>query len=194
MSLLTHAILFSRIYLLFILIPIASAQDGIAQETIVQEPGDYRTNNYNTNVPMTVNGAKVIKTANQLAEFLRANKAAVLVDVYPAPRKPDNLPHSELWIEPTRTTLPKTVWLANTGLGALPPDLTQLFNQQLQQLATHHKNLIVIIFCEPRCWHSWNSVKRAVSLGYTNVYWYREGVAGWKEASFSLIKTQPKRP
>ena len=34
---------------------------------------------------------------------------------------------------------------------------------------------------------SWNAAKRAATeLGYTDVYWYPEGVQGWKEAGLDL--------
>jgi hypothetical protein len=30
-------------------------------------------------------------------------------------------------------------------------------------------------YCLADCWMSWNAAKRALSLGYSNVAWYREG-------------------
>ncbi|WP_417318559.1 PQQ-dependent catabolism-associated CXXCW motif protein [Emcibacter sp.] len=164
------------------------------QDQDVEEPSGYRLSDYGGQVPLTVKGAQVIEEASELQEFLENNDAVVLLDVYPAPRKPDNLPSTELWIEPKRETLPEAIWLANTGMGVLPSALEDLFKHRLDQLTRGDKGQAVVIFCEPECWHSWNAAKRAASLGYSHVYWYRQGVDGWRKAGLPLKEKEPVRP
>ncbi len=164
------------------------------QKQVIKELEDYRTANYKAPVPMTVAGAGVIDTALQLQDFMANNDGSILLDVYPAPRKPDNLPKTGLWLEPKRQTLPDAIWLANTGMGVLTVKLDKLFQQQLAQLTGGDKDHIVIIFCEPECWHSWNAAKRAVSYGYGNVHWYRQGVAGWQKEGLPVRTKEPVRP
>ena len=79
--------------------------------------------------------------------------------------------------------------LANAGHGIAPDSLIQLLKNQLPDDAP-----VVVIFCEPNCWHSWNAGKRAIELGAGEVYWYRAGVKGWKEAGFALETQHPVRP
>lgn len=164
------------------------------QRQIVEEPAAYRTSDYRSEVPLTLKGARVIDSAQQLQKFLRQNKNAILLDAYPAPHKPDNFPTNDLWLEPERKTLPGAVWLANTGLGNIPKALETLLKTQLTQLTSNDKQRNVIIFCEPACWHSWNAAKRAASYGYSNIYWYRQGVTGWQQAGFPVSVQQPVRP
>ncbi len=164
------------------------------QRRIVEEPAAYRTSDYRSEVPLTLKGARVIDSAQQLQKFLRQNKNAILLDAYPAPHKPDNFPTNDLWLEPERKTLPGAVWLANTGLGNIPKALETLLKTQLTQLTSNDKQRNVIIFCEPACWHSWNAAKRAASYGYSNIYWYRQGVTGWQQAGFPVSVQQPVRP
>ncbi len=164
------------------------------QKQAIEEPASYRTSNYRSEVPLTLKGAKVIGSAQKLHSFLRKNKGSVLIDAFPAPHKPDNFPINDLWIEPARETLPGAIWLANTGLGNIPEELETLLRTQLKQLTSNDKQRNVIIFCEPACWHSWNAAKRAVSYGYANIYWYRQGVTGWQQAGFPVTEQQPVRP
>ncbi|CZF84111.1 hypothetical protein GCE9029_04207 [Grimontia celer] len=159
---------------------------SISAETI-PEPDDYRTENYRAAVPETLSGGQVIASAEQLATFIKARRP-VLIDVFPAPNKPDNLSSDTLWIEPSRETLPGALWLANVGHGIAPDSLIHLFQNQLPVDAP------VVIFCEPNCWHSWNAGKRAIELGAKEVYWYRAGVKGWKEAGYALETQYPVRP
>jgi rhodanese-related sulfurtransferase len=39
---------------------------------------------------------------------------------------------------------------------------------------------------------SWNAAKRALSYGYTNIAWYREGTDGWAAALLPLEEVQPE--
>lgn len=159
---------------------------SVSAET-VPEPSDYRTENYRSAVPATLTGGQVIESAEQLVAFIKT-RHPVLIDVYPAPNKPDNLSPDTLWIEPSRETLPGALWLANVGHGIAPDSLIHLLQNQLPD------DEPVVIFCEPNCWHSWNAGKRAIELGAKEVYWYRAGVKGWKEAGYALETQHPVRP
>lgn len=154
----------------------------------VIEPNDYRTEHYRAPVPTTLLGASVINAPDELHAFIE-RKTPRLIDVYPAPNKPEGLVKNTLWIEPTRDTLPNTYWLANVGHGIVPDDLVALLKAHLPIDDTP-----IVIFCEPSCWHSWNASKRALELGATHVYWYRAGVKGWKDAGYPLEAAEPVRP
>ena len=175
------------------LLPLTSAVDKPLQHNIKQ-PTLYRMSHYQAPVPKTVTGAKVITNAQQLQQFLSDHPKTVLLDVYPAPRKPNSYASSDIWIEPKRTTITHAIWLANVGLGGLTHSLEHHFRQQLDQLSNHNKQQIFVIFCEPKCWHSWNAAKRAASYGFSNIYWYQQGVTGWRNAKYQLVITKPSRP
>jgi PQQ-dependent catabolism-associated CXXCW motif protein len=40
------------------------------------------------------------------------------------------------------------------------------------------------VYCHERCWLSWNAAKRAIRYGYRNVYWFPDGIEGWRAAGF----------
>lgn len=170
-----------------------SAAQLARAETLPAEPAGFRMTDYNSEVPARVTGAKVINSASEL-EALIADLDPVLFDVYPAPNRPAKLSADVLWFEPSRETLPKAVWLANVGMGPAPGALEELLADALDTAAKGDKSFPVVIFCEPRCWHSWNATKRAVLLGYENVHWYRGGVDGWRMAGYLLQTVHPVRP
>ncbi|WP_404942704.1 rhodanese-like domain-containing protein, partial [Pseudomonas poae] len=49
-----------------------------------------------------------------------------------------------------------------------------------------------VFYCRSDCWLSWNAVKRAANLGYTSVYWYRDGLDAWEAAKLPVATAQPE--
>jgi PQQ-dependent catabolism-associated CXXCW motif protein len=169
------------------------AMQASRAETLPTEPDGFRMCDFNAEVPAGVAGARVIPSAGELRALID-DLGPVLFDVYPAPNRPAQLSADVLWIEPTRETLPQAVWLANVGMGPAPTELEHLLAGALNRATHGDTSFPVVIFCEPRCWHSWNASKRAVLLGYQNVYWYKGGVEGWRLAGYPLETVHPVRP
>ena len=47
----------------------------------------------------------------------------------------------------------------------------------------------VVFYCEGiNCSHSMKAVKKAVNYGYANIFWFRGGIAEWKEKGFPVVK------
>ena len=152
----------------------------------VPEPAGYRMEKYRAVVPATLAGATVLSTA--ALERLIAERKPILIDVLSKQRKPKGRDQAQLWIEPKRENLPGSVWLPNVGLGELSPDLAEYFSTELMQLTEGDKSRPVVFYCDSNCWMSWNAAKRAmVELGYAQVYWYPDGVQGWKAAGQPTI-------
>lgn len=147
----------------------------------VPEPASYRMDRYRTRVPATLAGATVVSTV--ALRQLIAERAPILVDVLPKQRKPRDRDQEQLWIEPKREHIPGSAWLPNVGLGELSPDFAEYFVTELAKLTGGDKSRPVVFYCDANCWMSWNAGKRALTeLGYTQVYWYPDGVQGWKQA------------
>ena len=155
------------------------------EQPAVPEPAGYRTDNYRAPTPATVAGGKVLDTAGLRA--LIGRQHPVLVDVLAKQPKPKDRDPAQLWIEPKRDDIPGSVWLPNTGYGDLAPDSRQYLVAALEKLTGGDKAKPLVFYCDKGCWMSWNAAKRAATeLGYTDVYWYPEGVQGWKEAGLDL--------
>jgi len=49
-----------------------------------------------------------------------------------------------------------------------------------------------VLYCHQQCWLSWNGAKRAIQYGYRNVYWFPEGIEGWRKAKLPTTVVQPE--
>jgi PQQ-dependent catabolism-associated CXXCW motif protein len=88
------------------------------------EPDAYRMDAYRAPVPATLKGATVIDTSQAFDLWRR--HAATFIDALPHPPKPDGLPKNAVWRETPRDDIPGSLWLPDTGYGALA-DVTQRY-------------------------------------------------------------------
>jgi PQQ-dependent catabolism-associated CXXCW motif protein len=153
------------------------------------EPGTYRTDKYRSPVPLTLKGAKALSSADAMKVW--SAKTAVFVDVYPHPPKPLNLPAGTIWREASHMTIEDAVWLPNVGYGVLSAEHDAYFRRNLEMLTKGDKSKPLVFFCLRNCWMSWNAAKRALSYGYSNVDWYRDGSDGWQEIGGLVVDAHP---
>jgi PQQ-dependent catabolism-associated CXXCW motif protein len=154
----------------------------------VEEPADYRMDNFRTTVPATLRGARVL--TNDEAADLWNKDGAVFIDVYPQAPKPPNLPAGTFWREPAHRSIEGAHWLPNVGYGALNSTVDASFRASLDKLAKGKRDAPLVFFCLKDCWMSWNAAKRALEYGYTNVMWFRDGTDGWQELGYPLTEVK----
>lgn len=139
--------------------------------------------------PNSVSGATVIDTET-LATLLSAMHP-VMVDVADADRKPANMAATTLWM-PAHRSIPGAVWLPGAGSGSGEPSFVDAFKTRVAALTDGDRSKPIVAFCHPECWASWNAAKRLVSLGYTKVYWYPDGMEGWQvQHDTTIVKADP---
>jgi PQQ-dependent catabolism-associated CXXCW motif protein len=153
------------------------------------EPDSYRLENYRAPVPQTLRGARVLTTAE--AERLWRGGGAVFVDVMPHTPRPPNLPAGTIWRDPPRRNIPGSVWLPDTGYGALAAVTKTYLQAGLARATGGDRNRLLVIYCLRDCWMSWNAAKRILELGYADVAWYPDGTDGWAEANLPLEPAKP---
>jgi PQQ-dependent catabolism-associated CXXCW motif protein len=167
----------------------ALALPARAQEN-APEPEGYRTDNYRAPVPATLAGARVLATGE--AEAIWRAGAAVFIDVLPHAPKPQNLPAGTIWREKPRLNIPGSIWLPDTGYGALAAATDDYLRHGLARASGGNNATLLVIYCQADCWMSWNAAKRALSYGYRNVAWYPEGSDGWQRADLPVAESQPE--
>jgi PQQ-dependent catabolism-associated CXXCW motif protein len=153
------------------------------------EPSDFRMEEYGAPTPATLHGATVLDTDQ--ARGLWEKRLAAFIDVLPRPPRPTGLPASTIWRPKPRFDVPGSIWLPDTGYGALAPAMEQYFEYSLEQTTAGDRGHTIVFYCKADCWMSWNAAKRAMTLGYTNVAWYPEGVDGWVAHG---LPTEPREP
>jgi quinoprotein dehydrogenase-associated probable ABC transporter substrate-binding protein/PQQ-dependent catabolism-associated CXXCW motif protein len=161
--------------------------EGEASAPAVPEPDGYRTERYRAATPATLEGATVVDTA-ALQELI-ANAQPILIDVM---SKQLETPEQQAWQPPPREHVAGSVWLPNVGLGAPSPPFIEYFENSLADLTKGNPTRPLVFYCDVNCWMGYNAAKRAIrELGYSNVYWYPEGVQGWQSAGLELAEAEP---
>jgi PQQ-dependent catabolism-associated CXXCW motif protein len=157
----------------------------------IPEPTGYWSGPVNSPVPATLTGGTVISSAHRLHALL-SHKGTVLIDVSNAPKRPDNMAPGAPWLPLPHRAIPGTTWMPGVGAGEIPAALASLFRRELAAATHNNPTRRVIIYCHKACWLSWNAAKRAISYGYQHVYWYREGIEGWKAAGLRTAVVEPR--
>jgi PQQ-dependent catabolism-associated CXXCW motif protein len=162
-----------------------------AQSSAAPEPSGYWTGPVNAPVPETITGGKVIHDAHRLRALLK-HPGTVIVDVSNAPRRPENLATGAPWLPLPHRAIPGTLWIPGVGAGEIPPAADEFFRKELAAATGGDLTRRVVIYCHRTCWLSWNAAKRAIGYGYRNIYWFRDGVEGWKAAHFPTAVIEPQ--
>ena len=153
------------------------------------EPSGYRMDDYRAPTPATLHGASVL--SNEEARGVWEKHNAVFIDVLPQPPRPMGLPASTIWRPKQRDDIPGSVWLPDTGYGALAPVMADYFERELQRATGGRHDQLIVFYCLASCWMSWNAARRALAIAYTNVAWYPEGTDGWAAQGLPL---EPRTP
>lgn len=93
------------------------------------------------------------------------------------------------------STIKNAVHIPSGGYGGTFNDNAQQnFVASLRSLFGGRTSVPIIFFCAgSECWESYNAVLRANAAGYTNLYWYRGGLASWSAAGLPMQPTPPPR-
>jgi PQQ-dependent catabolism-associated CXXCW motif protein len=158
----------------------------------VPVPEGYRLDDYHAPVPDRVPGGTVLDLP--ALQHLIAASHPLLIDVLPAPRKPQGMKPSMLWLPPPHLDLPGSIWIPDAGRGALAPSFEAWLRATLARLTKGDITAPMVFYCQAECWMSWNAAKRVASWGYRRVYWYPDGVDGWKKAGLPLAPATPLTP
>ena len=153
------------------------------------EPDGYRMEDYRAPTPASLKGAQVVTTLE--AEALWKAGTAAFIDVLPHPPRPAALPAGTIWHDVPRLDIPGSIWLPNTGFGALAPVTEAYLRRGLERASAGSGHKLLVIYCQRDCWQSWNAAKRALALGYRDVAWYPEGTDGWHDAGLPLENATP---
>jgi PQQ-dependent catabolism-associated CXXCW motif protein len=166
---------------------IAFAVSAQSQNTLPEPPG-YRMQDYRGSTPTSLAGARVV-TTREVEELWKGG--AAFVDVLPHPPRPTNLPPGTIWHETPRMNIPGSIWLPDTGYGALATSTERYLRNGLARITQGDQSLWLVVYCQKDCWMSWNAAKRALTMGYKNVAWYPDGTDGWEASGLPVQQAEP---
>ncbi|MBX9932048.1 MAG: rhodanese [Methylobacterium sp.] len=153
----------------------------------VPEPDGLWTGPARGYTPATLQGATVLDLDS--LDALIAKEKPVLLDVSLEDHRPKGFPENRPWL-PTHRSLPGSVWMPGAGAAPLDPAAEAVLLARIAALTAGDRTRAVVAFCRPECWGSWNLGKRLVQQGYTNVFWFPEGIEGWQDRH-PTVATKP---
>lgn len=149
----------------------------------------YRVDRHRAPTPDDIPPPAQVVNAGQVRNLLAGG--ALPLDVYGAAQSRfDELDGSWLVSKP-RESLPGALWLPETGAGAIEPAILTYLTNNLREATGNDRDHPVVVYCIADCWISWNAAQRIAGLGYTQVYWFRNGTDGWLDIGESLEVVQP---
>lgn len=152
-------------------------------------PSGLKQEHYRSPTPACVPNGITLKTS-ELQKLIETSKP-ILIDVMAVfLRADEGFPATWLVNEP-HDSLPDSIWLPNVGYGVLEPKIEAWFKAQLARLTQGDLHQALVFYCVADCWMSWNTVQRVRDYGYTQVYWYKDGIDGWREAGLDLAPSTP---
>ncbi|MGD8560221.1 MAG: rhodanese-like domain-containing protein [Gammaproteobacteria bacterium] len=112
--------------------------------------------------PAVIDGATPV-TAEELSDLMAEMDELVLIDSRHESQRQQGAIAGSVALPDTKTT---------------PGALLRLVPDKLTP---------IVFYCEGAgCPHSMKAVKKAVSFGYMNIFWFRGGLAEWKEKGFPV--------
>ena len=135
-----------------------------------------RTVGYHSPTPLSIPGGKVV-TTGELKAMLEQNPRPYVIDVLGGG---------------IHTTIAGAFWMIGAGAGDMSKEEESRFAKAIAAFAGGDKNRPMVFFCvDSECWLSYNAALRAIALGYTNVMWYRGGIASWRIGQNPMTQSDP---
>jgi len=152
----------------------APAERSYASETTNWgvQPQSTLKSNVGSRTPIGLPGARVVATSDIVRAF-QSGTSFLMIDA--------------LWDRHDKT-IQGAIRIPDAGLpGTFDDPVQQALEVQLRDLTGSDLDTAIVFFCQgAQCWESYNATLRAANLGYTNLYWYRGGLAAWTEAGLPL--------
>ena len=135
-----------------------------------------RTVGYHGPTPRQIPGGRVV-TTGELKALLEQEPRPYVIDVLGGG---------------IHRTIAGAFWMLGSGAGDMSKDEEIRFAKAIAAFAGGDKGRPMVFFCvDTQCWLSYNAALRAIALGYTNVMWYRGGIAAWRVAGNAMAQSDP---
>lgn len=120
--------------------------------------------------------------AQELEALLKADPAPVVIDSSNAPTRPPGMASDAPWLPLPHEAIPGSLWIPGIGHAGIQEATDDYFRERLADSSGGDRDRPVVLYCHERCWLSWNAARRAIDYGYRNVYWFPDGIEGWRAA------------
>lgn len=162
--------------------------EGAPQRALFDAEG-YRIARFRAPVDRDPSPARHMSAGTALR--LVPGRDALFVDVLPVDGGWRD-PASGAWAQASpHVSIPGAIWHPETGRTPTDPRLWAALRKAISRARQTREDLPVVVFCRADCWMSWNVARRLAREGVTQVFWYEEGIEGWRGAGRLLAPIAP---
>jgi PQQ-dependent catabolism-associated CXXCW motif protein len=172
-----------------IVMSVATVAKQRSEAELFDRETGYRLSAYRAAVPASIEGGKLI-TLDALEQLIVKDKP-LLVDVMNSePSMLNRYSFGLLGTNAARTNIPGSIWLPKIGHGKISEAEEARMKSTLGKLTNGDVTKPMVYYCLSDCWVSWNAARRAISMGYKQVYWFKDGTDVWNDAGLELVPAQ----
>ena len=142
----------------------------------VAPTSEFRTGDYHSPTPLAIPGGRVVRTT-EVRAMLLGRSPPYLIDVLGGQG---------------HRTIAGAFWMHGAGAGDLSAAESRRFVSAVAKFSAGDRSRPIVFFCaDSECWLSYNAALRAIAAGYTNIMWYRGGIAAWLHAGYPMSQAEP---
>lgn len=175
----------SILFLITFISLLVSANENIVYKDNNFTNDGYRSKIYRSPTPTQTSFAKVVDSQDIL-KLKKESENLVIVNVDPL-----DMDGSTFIQAKPHDGIVNSIWLPNVGYGQIDEMTTRYLVKNLNLAMNNNSNTIFLFYCKIDCWMSWNAARRASSLGFKNILWYKNGIETWK---FHKLETEFLHP
>jgi PQQ-dependent catabolism-associated CXXCW motif protein len=149
----------------------------------------YRLSAYRAAAPASIEGGKLINL-DELEQLIVKDKP-LLIDVMSVEQSMlHRYSFGLLGKNSVRTNIPGSLWMPTIGQGKISDADEAAMKTTLAKLTKGDVTKPMVFYCLSDCWVSWNAARRAITMGYKQVYWFKDGTDVWNDAGLELVPAQ----
>jgi PQQ-dependent catabolism-associated CXXCW motif protein len=123
-------------------------------------------------------------------ELMQLLQDLILIDVSDPSARAGGLSPATVPAAPPHQDITGSVWMPGVGAAVLDTRQNDSFLEGLETLTNDDPGQPIVFYSHAKGQDSLRAAMRAVGLGYRSVYWYPDGVEGWRIAG--LVIAAPK--
>ena len=182
-------LLATSIGIIAVVMSVATVAKQRSEAELFDRETGYRLTAYRAAAPSNIEGGKLISL--DLLEQLIVKEKPILIDVMTAEQSLLNkYSFGLLGKVIARANIPGSIWMPKIGQGKLSETDEAQMKINLTKLTDGDVSKPMVYYCLSDCWVSWNAARRAISMGYKQVYWFKDGTDVWSDAGLELAPAQ----
>jgi PQQ-dependent catabolism-associated CXXCW motif protein len=169
-----------------VVMSVASIAKQSGDSELFDRATGYRISAIRASVPSKIEGGKMI-SLDALEELIVKDKPLLIDVMSDEPSTLYRYSFGLLGKAIDRKNIPGSLWIPKIGQGKITDAEEKELKSTLNLLTDGDVHKPMVYYCLSDCWVSWNAARRAIAMGYKQVYWFKDGTNVWNDAGLELV-------